>query len=100
MVEGRGCVRTVAQQRAYVGSSVLPPGTAGNATDDSMWRTPQFSRNEAVAWDVNSGPPSEVSSSLMPYVTKIRRRAAMSPAAPWDTSSTMGQFLYLSTTTK
>ena len=47
-----------------------------------------------------SGPPSEVSSSLMPYVTKIRRRAAMSPAAPWDASSTMGQLLYLSTTNR
>ena len=53
--------------------TVLTPTSArqlacGNATDDSLWRTPQFSRKEAVAWDVNSGPPSEVSSSLMPYV--------------------------------
>ena len=59
---------------------------------------PSFLRNEAVAWDVNSSPPSEVSSTLIPCVRKIRRRAAMSPAAPWDAPSTMSQLLYLSTT--
>lgn len=84
---------------------VLTPTSArqlarGKTTDDSRWFTPQFQRNVAVVRDVNSGPPSKISSSLIPYVTKIWRRAAKSPEAQCVASSTIVQLLYLSTATR
>ena len=38
----------------------------GNATELRRWCTPHWRRNSLVAWDTNSGPPSDVSSSGMP----------------------------------
>ena len=53
-----------------------------------------------VVTDVNTGPPSEASSSGIPDVTNVRLRYAISSAAPYDALSTIGQFKYRSTTTK
>ena len=61
---------------------------------------PQFVRNWPVLLEVNSGPPSEDSSSSMPKVTKIRLRQAISPAAPSTDFSAMGQLEYQSTITR
>ena len=85
--------------------TVLTPISAllllwGNATDDRRWCTPQLRKNFAVADDVNSGPPSDDSSSLIPNVVKVRLRLAMSPWDPSCALSTMGQLLYLSTITR
>ena len=50
--------------------------------------------------EVNSGPPSEVSSSLIPKVTNVRRNRVVSPSVPVADASTMGQLEYLSTATR
>jgi hypothetical protein len=44
---------------------------------------------------MNSGPPSDASSSGIPIVTNVRRRQVMSPAAPFEDLSTIGQFEYV-----
>lgn len=68
----------------------------GNATDDSLWCTPQVRRNSLVAVAVNSGPPSDASLSGMPKVTNVRLRQSKRPDAPSCALSTIGQFEYLS----
>ena len=40
----------------------------GKATEDSLWFTPHVRRNWRVSVDVYSGPPSDASSSGVPYV--------------------------------
>ena len=72
----------------------------GNATDERRWWTPQLRRNVDVAVDVNSGPPSDESSSLIPNVVNVRLRLDMSPLDPPYALSTIGQLLYLSTITR
>ena len=59
---------------------------------------PQLVRKVHVAAAVNSGPPSEDSSSAMPNVANTRRRQEMRLSAPSLARSTTGQLLYLSTT--
>ena len=63
------------------------------ATEDRRWRVPQFCRKVCAALEVYSGPPSDVSSSAMPNVTKVERSAEINPCAPSDACSTMGQLL-------
>ena len=46
---------------------------------------PQSVRNWRVVLEVNSGPPSEDSSSGIPKVTKVRLRQTISPVAPSQT---------------
>jgi hypothetical protein len=84
---------------------VLTPTSAlqllrGKETEDRQWCIPQSWRNWLVAVTVNSGPPSDASSSGFPKVSNVRRRQVMSPAAPFEDLSTIGQFDYLSTTTR
>ena len=69
----------------------------GNATEEMRWCTPQFLRNVSVAVAVYSGPPSEVSSSLMPKVMNVLHSVVINPSAPLAPRSTIGQLLYLST---
>ena len=57
-------------------------------------------RKSRVAAATNSGPPSEESSSGIPYVTKLLRKVSMSPLDPPEAFSTMGQLEYLSTITR
>ena len=59
---------------------------------------PQLVRKVRVAAAVNSGPPSEDSSSAMPNVANTGRRQEMRPSAPSLARSTTGQLLYLSAT--
>ncbi|KAH3815342.1 hypothetical protein DPMN_143864 [Dreissena polymorpha] len=63
----------------------------GKATEHRRWCTSQSLRIRRVAAAVNSGPPSEASSSGIPYVTKIRLRHVISPWAPLADCSIMGQ---------
>ena len=86
-------------------STVFTPISAlqllcGNATDESWWCTPQVLRKRRVVVEVNSGPPSDASSSGIPYVTNERRRLSIRPSAPPVVLSTIGQFEYLSTMTR
>ena len=69
------------------------------ATDDSLWWISQSCRILRVATEVNSGPPSEASSSGTPKVLKVLFSAAMSPVAPDMDFSTIGQFENRSTIT-
>ena len=48
-------------------------------------------KNSRVLAAVNSGPPSDESSSGMPYVTNDLRRQSIRPVAPFEVCSTMGQ---------
>ena len=85
--------------------TVLTPISAlqllcGNAVEDSLWWIPQSKRNFLVSFDVNSGPPSEASSPGIPNVVNLRLRHFISPFDPCSALSTMGQFEYLSTTTR
>ena len=70
------------------------------ATDESLWWIPQSRRKLEVAEAVNSGPPSEASSSGMPKVVKVNLREAMMPEDPPEALMTVGQLEYLSTMTK
>ena len=72
----------------------------GFATLLKRCSTPQLRRNVSVGPALNSGPPSDDSSSAMPKVTNILRSAAMRPLEPSAFSSTIGQLEYLSTTTR
>ena len=72
----------------------------GNATDESRWWTPQLCKNVDVAVDVNSGPPSDDSSSLMPNVVNICLSLLMRPLEPSCALSTFSQSLYRSMITK
>lgn len=71
----------------------------GKANEQIRWCMPQSSRNCLVATAVYSGPPSEASSSSILNVMKVLHRQA-SPVAPSDDFSMIGQFEYLSTTTR
>ena len=70
------------------------------ATEEMRCLTPQLLRNVFILSEVNSGPPSEVSSSLIPKVTNVRRNRVVIPSVPVADASTMGQFEYLSTATR
>ena len=48
---------------------------------------------------MNSGPPSDESSSAMPKVINTLRSAAICPLEPSELASTIGQLEYLSTAT-
>ena len=72
----------------------------GKATDDRRWCTPHLCRKDLVSVEVNSGPPSDASSSGVPYVTKARRKWSMRPVAPPVDCDMIGQFEYLSTVTR
>lgn len=61
------------------------------ATDESIWCTPQSWRNRRVATEVNSGPPFDASSSGIPEITKVRRRQSIRSLAPTEAFSTIGQ---------
>ena len=84
---------------------VLTPSSArqllcAKATEDSLWCTPQFCRHLRVTEAVNSGPPSDASSSGAPNVVKVFFRSLTRPLAPSVAFSTMGQLEYLSTRTR
>jgi hypothetical protein len=71
--------------------SVLAPTSAlqllwGKDTEDRRWCTPQSWRNYfvAVAVAVNSGPPSDASSSGITKATNVRRKQVTSPVAPFE----------------
>ena len=53
-----------------------------------------------MAEAVNSGPPSEASSSGIPKVVKVNLREAIRRADPPEALQTVGQLEYLSTMTK
>ena len=72
----------------------------GKYAEDILCFTPQFLRKRLVSRDVNSEPPSEDSSSLMPKVTKARLNAVIRPWLPLADLSTIGQLEYLSTATR
>lgn len=72
----------------------------GKATELSLWCTRQLLKNRWVSWAVNSGPPSDASSSGMPNVEKVWRRTSISPFEPLVDRSTIGQLVYRSTKTK
>ena len=57
-------------------------------------------KNSRVLAAVNSGPPSDESSSGMPYVTNDLRRQSIRLVAPPEVCSTMGQLEYMSTITR
>ena len=63
----------------------------GKATELRQWWTPHWHRNSLVEWATNSGPPSDKSSSGMPYVAKVWRSVLISPWAPLSSLSTIGQ---------
>ena len=62
----------------------------GCATMLTRWCTPQLRRNVSVAPVMNSGPPSDETSSAMPKVTNTLWSAEISPLEPYTLSSTMG----------
>ena len=72
----------------------------GCATLLTRWCTPQLRRNVSVAPVMNSGPPSDDSSSAMPKVTNTLRSAEISTLEPSTLYYTMGQLEYLSTATR
>ena len=85
--------------------TVLTPTSARqllwrNATDDSLWWTPQSCSNFRIVMDVNSGPPSEASSSGIPNVPNVLLKQSTRPLVPPEAFSTIGHFEYRSTTTK
>jgi hypothetical protein len=72
----------------------------GKATDDRRWCTPHLCRNDLVPVEVNSGPPSDASSSGVTYVTKARHKWFLRPVAPPVNFDMIGQFEYRSTVTR
>ena len=72
----------------------------GKATELRRWWIPQSRRNCRVVWAMNSGPPSEESSSGMPYVANVCLSMSISPRAPSFALSTIGQLEYLSMMTR
>ena len=68
--------------------------------EHSLCCTPQFVRNSAVKWAVNSGPPSVVMVSGMLKEANVSLSTAVRPAAPPVAGATMGQPENLSTTTR
>ena len=71
--------------------SVLAPTSAlqllwGKDTEDRRWCTPQSWRNYlvAVAVAVNSGPPSDASSTGITKATNVRRKQVTSRVAPFE----------------
>ena len=72
----------------------------GKATEESRSLTPQISKNSRVVAAVNSGLPSDDSSSLILNITNMQHKQAMRPMAPSEFLSTTGQLEYLSTMTR
>ena len=75
---------------------VLTPNSArqllcGKATDDRRWWMPQRRKKSWVKNEVNSGPPSDDSSTGMPKVMNARRKQSTRPWAPSWARSTIGQ---------
>lgn len=57
-------------------------------------------RKSRVVWAANSGPPSDVSVSGMPYVENVSLSVLMRPSAPFLEMLTTGQLEYRSTSTR
>ena len=55
----------------------------------------RFGRN-ASHWEVNSVPPSDASSSGMPYAANVRRKLTIRPLAPPTVFSMISQLEYMS----
>ena len=72
----------------------------GWATEDRQCCTPQSFRNWHVADTVNLGPPSITHSSRMPNVPNMCHKQSVRSLDPACACLMMGQFEYLSTTTR
>ena len=64
----------------------------GKAMKLRLWCTPQSWRNCVVTVDVNSGPPSDASSSGIPNVANDSRSMLMRPLTPSPAFIMIGQF--------
>ena len=72
----------------------------GNATELSRWWIPHSFRNFCVCPEVNSGPPSDDSSSGTPNVTNDIRSWSIRVVDPWVCLHRMGQPEYRSMMTR
>ena len=77
-----GPVFDVRSRLAVLTATSALPLDCGKLTEEIRCRTPQSRRKSSVCFDVNSGPPSLVSSSGTPNVPKKGRRWRTSPAEP------------------
>ncbi len=93
--------RIICDESLYLDTNLSPAVTMSECHwGKPLIDAPVFHESVLVADAVKSGPPSDVSSSMIPYVTNVVCRRMMTPFAAMVARSTMGQFEFRSKSTR